>query len=208
MEKNIYNDTATQDQIITWVKDEFNKLNPPKEVKLIIANDNLIKERNRLFLYRFKKRYYYQVVNKLPKFLRWRWLLSFIYAIAETQCLQFKETILAESLNQETDFEDSIIVYPHRFNYTIDSIPDRTKSYEEMVREVIRHEVRHSFQTEEMRLVGINPSVAFSFEAMNFAYGKGPLESDAINSQKGENNVSVNNIIKELKEQMKKKGWL
>jgi hypothetical protein len=50
MEPQIYNDTASVEQIVDWATDEFNKLNHPKEVKLIIADEAIIKERNRLFL--------------------------------------------------------------------------------------------------------------------------------------------------------------
>ena len=207
MEPQIYTDTASVEQIVDWATDEFNKLNHPKEVKLIIADEAIIKERNRLFLYRFKKRMFYKM-NSLPKiFRRWRWLTNLLYKTAEIQCLQFKETVVAESLNLETDFEDAIIVYPTRFDMVINLVQNRIKSYETIVREVIRHEIRHSCQTEEMRLVGLNPSVAFSFDAMLYKYGEGPLEKDAIASQIGENKTPIKEVISSLKDQMKKKGW-
>jgi hypothetical protein len=202
----IYTDTASVEQIVDWATDEFNKLNTTN-FSLVIADEKVVEERRKLFRYRFKRRYWISILNRLPKWLRFNILHRFILCMGEVVADKFLGDTIAETCNQETDMEDSVIVYPEHFYTYAGKMKERVVPFEILVRDTIRHELRHVEQIKEMRRVNINPSIAFSFEGLMFKYGKGPLERDANEFQSGNEVASIEEVISDLKEQMEKKGW-
>jgi len=206
MEPQIYTDTASVEQIVEWATDEFSKLNTTN-FSLVIADEKLVEERRKLFRYRFKRRYWISILSRLPKWLRFNILHRFILSIGEVVADKFLGDAIAETCNQETDMQDSVIVYPEHFYTYIKKMKERVVPFEIVVRDTIRHELRHVEQIKEMRRVNINPSIAFSFEGLMFKYGKGPLETDAFEFQEGNEVASIEEVISGLKDQMVKKGW-
>ena len=207
MEPQIYTDTASTTQIIDWATDEFNKMKVDN-FPLVIADEKLLEERSKLYRYRFKRKYMYQFINRIPKWLRFKRLVNAFYVIAEKEADKFLNGVVAETCNQETDFQDSIILYPEHFYTYVKMFESRIVPFEVLVRDIIRHESRHTKQILEMRRVGINPSIAFSFEAIQYKYGKGPLEEDAVEFQLGNDVAPIKEVIEIYKKKMEKKGWL
>lgn len=205
MERTVYTDTASVEDITTWVAEQAVE-SLPNGFRLKIGDEQDKIDRTRITKYRQRRLFYY----KVPKIImKWSKLRNWLYSIANKKAVDFYEDLQAECLFLENDNQDTVLIYPDNVLKFVNSFEERYVPIEKIVKDLVKHEARHAAQFLALRALNINPSMALTFESMDFKYGEGPLEKDAFYLQYiGIEERPVHEVAAEVKRLLTKKGWI
>ena len=188
-------------KITCWIQDEAAKELPDGYVCIIggeaekAAREVVVKER---FIFR-------QRLDAPEFLLRFGFIRSYLEHRAAKKGKDFFEEMVGECLLEEQDDVDAILLYPNRLLWFYNTYLKEDASaeidmdeLENTVREFTRHECRHACQFTELRKLGADPSFVLEWEFTAFAYGEGPLETDAYLYQFHETEQSVDEVCREI----------
>ena len=195
------NDKILITKITDWIRDEADKELPDGYICIIGGE---AEKAAREFVVR--ERFVLRQQRKTPKLLlRFGFIRSYLEHRAAKKGIAFFEEMVGECLLEEQDDVDAILLYPDRLLWFYNKYLKEDASaeidmdeLENTVREFTRHECRHACQFTELRKLGANPSLVLEWEFTAFAYGEGPLETDAYLYQFHETEQSVDEVCREI----------
>ena len=194
-------DKTLINKIACWIRDEAAKELPDGYICIIggeaekTAREAVVKER---FILR-------QQLNVPELLLRFGLIRSYLEHRATKKGKAFFEEMIGECLLKEQDDVDAVLLYPDRilwFYHTYlkadASVEINMDELENTAREFTRHECRHACQFTELRNMGADPSLVLEWEFTAFAYGEGPLETDALLYQIHEAEQCVDEVCRDI----------
>ena len=208
------------EQIITWILDEASKT-MPLGFSCRIGTEENKKQRTLMLQYRTRRKYYeklssFSIYKYLHKFSLFRLFEGFIYTLGDKFGKAFYDDLIGECMAQEMDNIDQILIYPDRALLYLEKLIkmegddfELGVSFEKVIRDLVKHEIRHAKQFVECRKEGISANLALYIENRYFDYGEGPLEKDALYVQfHNDEERTLSEVVQQIKTIAIKKGLM